>query len=366
MKCVKCQVDNKLKDRKAHNGKCLSCGHLFTFDPKIGAPFTDQFFQKTLDGISASNTLHYTARQYFYFFNSRQRPPRGSFFLAFVFLVFLLIIAIVMPMGPAKIFFLGAAGAICAYFAWRAMSARLNRNKPLEIRHSEQDVEKFLASWSRNNGLPHNLIDTKKQLPPVSVSQEIQSYSFDRAVICQSDAIAAFLISNNFHFENNSAVLSLHGYPKNIFSVVLEMIKKNPDLKVYVIHDASPAGISMIREVRSRLFPEMENLTVYDLGLVPRQILGKRAFVQNSKASAELYRHLGDEITAPLLPEERSFLSAGNYVELESLPPMSLLRIIKDGIGRSRNPEETDSLAVIGDGGYYGSDMSVYSVDSFG
>lgn len=366
MKCIKCQTDNKLKDRKQHNGKCLSCGHHFTFDPKIGASFTDQFFQKTLDSISAANSLHFTPRQYFYFFNSRQRPRKGSFFLAFVFLVFTLIIAVALPFGPLKLFLLAAAGGACAYFAWNAISARLNKNKPREIRHSEEEVEKFLSTWARNNGVPGNLIDLKKQLPAINVSKEIQSYSFDRAVICQSEAIAAFLIANNFHFENNSAVLGLHGYPQNIFSVVLGMIKKNPELKVYLVHDASPGGIAMLREVRSRLFPDVENLTIFDLGLVPRQILGKRGFILNSGKSAELFRHLEAEVTAALLPEERSFLAAGNYVELESLPPLSLLRLIKDGISRSRNPEESDALVVLGDGGYYGSDMSVYSVDSFG
>ncbi|WP_198007661.1 hypothetical protein [Dactylococcopsis salina] len=41
---------------------------------------------------------------------------------------------------------------------------------------------------------------------------------FDRAVICDRSEIARFLIANDFNFENNCAVLSVAGYPKNIFS----------------------------------------------------------------------------------------------------------------------------------------------------
>ncbi len=45
--------------------------------------------------------------------------------------------------------------------------------------------------------------------------------------------IAQLLIANNFDFENNYAVLSITGYPENIFSTVMEILRRNPDLKIY-------------------------------------------------------------------------------------------------------------------------------------
>ena len=64
-------------------------------------------------------------------------------------------------------------------------------------------------------------------------------------MVCDSDSIAQMLIANNFHFENNCAVLSIAGYPQSIFSTVLDMLRRNQSLKVYALYDATPAGVSL-------------------------------------------------------------------------------------------------------------------------
>ncbi|MGB3640647.1 MAG: hypothetical protein WBA39_24190, partial [Rivularia sp. (in: cyanobacteria)] len=69
--------------------------------------------------------------------------------------------------------------------------------------------------------------------------------------ICDSAEVAQLLIANNFHFENNCAVLSITGYPQNIFSTVMEMLRRNPNLKVYALHDASPRGVNLINHLRT-------------------------------------------------------------------------------------------------------------------
>ncbi|HEX4948664.1 MAG TPA: hypothetical protein VFZ34_18455, partial [Blastocatellia bacterium] len=76
MKCVKCQTDNKLKERQENKGKCKRCKHPFTFDPKLGDRFTDPFFAKTLAAVSANNSLYFTPRQLYYLFHARKYPNR--------------------------------------------------------------------------------------------------------------------------------------------------------------------------------------------------------------------------------------------------------------------------------------------------
>ncbi|NEQ71794.1 MAG: hypothetical protein F6K23_01065 [Okeania sp. SIO2C9] len=85
---------------------------------------------------------------------------------------------------------------------------------------------------------------------PIQINSEVEviAYSFDRVIVCDTAEIAQFLIANNFHFENNCAVLSIDGYPENIFSTVMQMLKQNPDLKVYAFHSATPRGVTMIDE----------------------------------------------------------------------------------------------------------------------
>ncbi|BAU41594.1 hypothetical protein [Leptolyngbya sp. O-77] len=50
-------------------------------------------------------------------------------------------------------------------------------------------------------------------------------------------AIAQMLISNNVHFENNCAILSINGYPQPIFDTVMKMLRRNPGLTVFAFQD---------------------------------------------------------------------------------------------------------------------------------
>ena len=99
----------------------------------------------------------------------------------------------------------------------------------------------------------------------------LKAYSFDRLVVCDSANIAQLLIANNFHFENNCAILSITGYPQSIFNTTMEMLRRNPDLKVYAIHDCSPKGVSLINHLRTseRWFLN-SNVTIIDIGILPR------------------------------------------------------------------------------------------------
>jgi hypothetical protein len=58
-----------------------------------------------------------------------------------------------------------------------------------------------------------------------------------------------------------------------------------------------------------------------------------------------------------------SWLAAGNIVFLESFPPQTILRIVTQGIAKSRDPQADDALVIWGEGDptvYY------YGAESFG
>ncbi|NEP81658.1 MAG: hypothetical protein F6K39_27965 [Okeania sp. SIO3B3] len=56
MKCVKCETDNNLQERKEAGGRCKNCNHPFVFDPQAGSKFTDKFFSNSIQTISSENT----------------------------------------------------------------------------------------------------------------------------------------------------------------------------------------------------------------------------------------------------------------------------------------------------------------------
>jgi len=59
------------------------------------------------------------------------------------------------------------------------------------------------------------------------------------------------LLANQFHFENNCAVLCDDGYPENTFPIIMRMLRKNPKLNVFVLHDASPRGCMLAHKLRT-------------------------------------------------------------------------------------------------------------------
>ncbi|MFN4953145.1 MAG: hypothetical protein ACK5F3_03435, partial [Aphanizomenon sp.] len=113
-------------------------------------------------------------------------------------------------------------------------------NLPQELLFSSIDLDSWLTKWQQINGKVDKVLTSQQeQIAPTSINPDITAYSFDRLVVCDSANIAQLLIANNFHFENNCAILSITGYPQSIFNTTMEMLRRNPDLKVYAIHDCS-------------------------------------------------------------------------------------------------------------------------------
>jgi hypothetical protein len=238
-------------------------------------------------------------------------------------------------------------------------------------------LQTYLNTWTRVNGDVAKLLPSpQKQLSPSetqnpSPDPEVTAYSFDRLLVCDSDEIAQMLIANNFHFENNCAVLSITGYPQAIFETTLQMVRRNPNLVVYAFHNASPQGVRLVHQLHtSPTWFSGSNVQIIDLGLLPRQVLATpvgKLFIRRTSESATLAKGLAREIRQNLTEAELAWLDIGNFVELESFTPQKLLQIIQRGIVSSGELDMSDSMS---DSGFIllagGSASTIYAVDSFG
>jgi hypothetical protein len=231
-----------------------------------------------------------------------------------------------------------------------------------------EDVQDWLDRWTRINGSVPQLPsrpNTLSSASPSTPDPDITTYSFDRLVVCQSDAIAQMLIANNFHFENNCAVLSISGYPQRIFQTTLQMLRRNPNLCVFALHDCSSIGVSLVHQLRTdpNWFPD-SNIVIVDVGLSPRQVLAAKRppFTQQAERFVRLSQNLAPAIRQNLSREELCWLDAGNIVELECFTPQTLIQILQRSISSSQQLEslEEGGLILIGDGGQF------YGTESFG
>ena len=244
------------------------------------------------------------------------------------------------------------------------------QNLPQELLFPSTDLDSWLTKWQRINGKVDKVLTSQQeQIAPKSINPDITAYSFDRLVVCDSANIAKLLIANNFHFENNCAILSITGYPQSIFSTTMEMLRRNPDLKVYAIHDCSSKGVSLVHHLRtSENWFLNSNVTIIDLGLLPRQIIASQGkmFIRYSSQLKHEAKKLSVDICQSLTADELAWLHTGNFVELESFTPQKLIQVLRHGISGSLNLESDDSsIILIGDSGI-NSGNDIYMVESFG
>jgi hypothetical protein len=393
--------------------------------------FTDPFFKKAIADISSQNMLFFTPKQFLYFIDKRLKVPTSHSEFAFIVLYFFFSIfvgTISSSILPSSVFLFIPFIAYNVLWMWilfeytkshdsgilgRRVSAKnlqtlgaiiLLTGIPLSLifnyfpgyiivialglysywlgtsQKNRQQItgeifivnatqsDEWLQRWQTVNGTLEKLLPAPRQEAlPASIDPEVSAYSFDRAIICDSDEIAQFLIANNVHFENNCAILSISGYPQSIFDTVIEMLRRNADLKVYALHDANPAGVSLVHQLRtSPNWFANQQVTIFDLGISPRQILETRdMFVHQSPTMAKSARQLPDAVRQGLTAQELAWLDAGNFVELESFAPQKLLRVVNYGLAQSGDPQGNEGLILVDDNVGYGGGY-VFVSDSFG
>lgn len=235
-----------------------------------------------------------------------------------------------------------------------------------EFLFEQNKFQEWLNRWIAINGsITKMLASPREENNVVAISSDVSAYSFDRVVVCDSAEIAQLLIANNFHVENNCAILSITGYPQSIFATVMEMLRRNPELKVYALHDASPRGVGLVHHLHNNPnWFQNSNAVIFDLGLSIKQILRSRnLMIRSSELSARESMQLPEAVRQELSQNELKWLDSGKFVELESFTPERIIRVLQQGIAQSQEPGGS-SMVILNDGS---NDAGmIFVADSFG
>jgi hypothetical protein len=349
MKCIRCGHDSKYKERTS--GNCPHCRRQFAFEPQKGGLLTDGAFQAAIDAVSAKGQLRWGVEHLYYEVCRRYRrkkmAPLGCIWVCLMIAAMALLVAVVITNSVAGVVAVAAAVvAITLYI--------LRQRKTVQIQ--ESTFNEMWKRWLYVHGTPTGLI--VRQKPPArsrAVEPDLGDYSFDRAVICDRARTVDLLLANNFHFENNCAVLSIGGYPQGPFETVRLMLKRNPRLQVFVLHDANVAGCKTAFHLLNdpQWFPNYKNIV--DVGLRPSHAKPFRGLLLSSGRTASP----GEGITA----EEAEWLSRYT-LELAAIRPEQVLKRLFRAINRRK---EIESAYDSGSGGSsYGSDGGSYDDEDDG
>ncbi len=334
MKCIYCQNDCKYKERE--DGSCPKCRHRFAFEPTKGDKLTDGAFKAAIDRVSALGKVKWNKEHLYYEVARKLRP--GSRVGSIVCWVIGGIFVLAMLANPASV--------LVTVILWSLALAQTPKNEIALERSAFQDL---WQRWVATHGQPPGLIvrteaareKRKKPLPG-----DIAHYSFDRAVITDRAETVDVLIANNFHFENNCAVLSIDGYPENAFDTVRAMLKKNPKLVVFALHDATVEGCTLAGRLSTSREWFASGARVVDVGLRP---VHKHPF-----------EGCWQKQSGPLLPDatlshsERRWLER-YYIELAVIRPEQIIKRLFRAI--------SGELDAIADGQVY-VDVNSFSADA--
>jgi hypothetical protein len=353
MKCIRCGNDSKYKERPER--RCPKCRGSFAFEPKAGDKLTDTAFKSALDAVSANGSVRWGVEHLYYEVCRRVRKHSlNAGILVFVFLAALFLLS---PGVGVKI----VAGIVIAILSVVWLTSSFGNRDYVAI-----DLATFNAMWSRWNaihGVPKGVIARQKQPPkPQTVEPDIGDYSFDRAVICDRARTVDLLLANNFHFENNCAVLSIEGYPQGPFETVRKMLKRNPKLQVFALHDASPAGCGLAHRLRTDPDWFAGGVRVVDVGLSPYQTKRFQGLFLEARYVAG---------TIPGISADDAKWLSRYTLELAAIRPDQVIKRLFRAINQTRGnaqkgarKDEGDLIITNGDAG--GGDFSMAATDSDG
>ena len=393
MKCIHCSVDNKYPERVASRQRCKGCGHPFAFEPKTDRfQINDQLFARAIKDVSAEGTLSFTPKQLWYEVN-RRILARKTFSCGAAALLLIIGGSLIAQSRYAAPLVAGIPPiALCAGVVVNRSrtSGRKKKTRYVKMPFGQFEVS-YLSQWISVHGMiPKMLLPPVPHTPgssfggstpprfdlngePVTfgqnAAQDVTAYSFDRALIVENSEIAAMFVANNFHFENNCAILSLDGYPFGTAETIKTMLARNPLLKVFALHDATIHGTQMgLTLRRANWFPDT-TIALIDLGLRPQHVIeGDMIALSDSPTHFPV-----GTVSSSLKGEEIAWFEQGNTAELHALRPNRLMRAVYQGFARANQLDG----AVIGDDGFlimpmgpsywmYDGGADVYATDSFG
>ena len=349
MKCIYCQRDSKKSERI--DGKCPGCQKSFALEPTGGTP-TDAAFKAAIDRVSGQGAVRFTPDNLYFELARTKFGGRANLGCAVVALVIAVVVS-APALGLWSV--IGGAAVAVGLFLYHRGQRRL-------VQLDRLTFETWLGLWKGTHGGPAGLIQPRAALPPAdsnaAMLSELEQYSFDRAVICDRRETVDLLLANSFHFENNCAVLSFQGYPESVFDIVRRMLKRNPKLHIFALHDATLEGCAMAHTLAHSPEWFAGQGPIFDVGLRPAHAPAFEGLWQEA-APADASSPQPEGVTA----EEYAWLRRYRLSLAAVRPEQVIKRLF-----RAISERKTDSVALTTTGGDSGPvshvDTVIFSTDA--
>jgi hypothetical protein len=136
---------------------------------------------------------------------------------------------------------------------------------------SPGQFDALLNRWHSNGKRIDKLIDqpTLHEPPPDWSEPDIYDYGVERLLIVERDLLVDLFVKNGVHAEQRMLVISESGYPDYLLPVATRLLQEQPDLPVFLLHDATTHGAAMEDRVTSNGLLPLDGHPLTDLGMFP-------------------------------------------------------------------------------------------------
>ncbi|MEE1927172.1 hypothetical protein V1J52_03070 [Streptomyces sp. TRM 70351] len=163
---------------------------------------------------------------------------------------------------------------------------------------------------------------------------DLFDYGLPRLLVCQSDAVAHMLRANALPMESACPVHGAGELPLD--PAVLRMLGLAGRATVYLLHDASPAGLAFAARFTAAT-PLPSGVRTVALGLRPRQAAALHLTHGRPEHRPGAYR-IPPGAAPALTRREHAWLCGGRFAEVEAVPPAVLLRTVHRMVRGIRAP----------------------------
>jgi hypothetical protein len=178
---------------------------------------------------------------------------------------------------------------VAPYLLFRQHGQRL----PPEL----NQLKKLVKQWQTGGGGGDEMLLLNPGLHEVSADfpeKEFVGYGVERIIIVERRLLVDLLVKNAFHADQNALIFSRDGYPFSSVHCARKILEKNKILPVYLLHDASEAGMLMQRKVK------LSGRKIVDLGITPEHV-EKMEFLNALQLEKKEYKAPLDILPYPVL-----------------------------------------------------------------
>ncbi len=244
-----------------------ACGYHFVFNPKIDK-LTDGKFQTVIKQASKNDTYFFTKNQLYTAFCRKLHKPVNLLVFIGIFIVSVFMVIIGLMIGSWEV----TVGAV--FVAVLFLGALFGIPSSIKKFLSRDNFDTLLHRWMQANEIPKLLVKPQLGAPPTQQWQEpdIFDYGVERILVVEHDILVDLFVKNGFHAEQSCLIISANGYPTYLAQRLPELVKKNKNISVFLLHDSSPTGTTVTNKFLDSHKELLKNARILDAGLFPEDL----------------------------------------------------------------------------------------------